>query len=76
MGNFVSESDNALSQVYRTGNITARLDVLPGFPRPVRERVDQHEHAERVCGSIVRASVRGEDLWSVARILDEDAALS
>ncbi len=36
--------------------------------------LDTQSFQERVCGSIVAAFVRGEELWCVARILDADAA--
>ena len=64
------------SEVWLTDEIVDRCKGLPViFQHPKSDILDTDEFLERVVGSVMLPCIKGDEVWGVARINDESAAV-
>ncbi|MGH8321594.1 MAG: NUDIX domain-containing protein [Gammaproteobacteria bacterium] len=62
--------------LYLNDDFLARCNGLPVIlEHPPGQRLNGKEYRDRAVGAIIYAYIRGEEVWSIGRIQDEEAAL-
>jgi hypothetical protein len=61
--------------IYCNPDFLARIGGLPViWEHPPKDTLDTKEYAKRVIGAVMLPFIRGEDVWAVVRVHDENAA--